>query len=469
MRSNSAIIAMRWICLFVFGVESIGCSDAPGDPPNLLLITVDTLRPDRLECYGGAEGVGRSICSLGDRGAQYQWALSPAPSTAPAIASIMTSRYPSYHGVTQFGVSRLEASAQTLAESLSLGGFSTGAVISNPVLSRSRKLDQGFETYDFRMNRAESRQSKIRERDAEHATDAALEWIQGADSPWFLWVHYQDPHGPYQPPGAGAIGDEGVTRILRLLADHSGYRGIPAYQSLPNVFSIDAYEKRYIDEIRYLDSHVGRLLGEVAEVDPDTGILLTADHAEAFGEDEFWFAHGHSVGLEQIRVPLLWKPPGGVQPQRLATPVSTLDVAPTLLAAAKVTAPESFQGISLPTGNQGPADGKQHDRILYTEHRMRAGLAAGNYYYTRDREAMSEPVRDRITGGWLQPMPARGVELNVEGLLPNEATTDSEVLSTELEVLMVDFLSRAGSQQEPRRSDLPSDVREQLEALGYLE
>ena len=95
----------------------LGCSvPEPVPGPNLLLITVDTLRADRLGCYGGDPAVGTAICSLSDPGERYVWALSPAPSTAPAIASILTSRYPSFHGVTQFAVTTLPEPAETLVE-----------------------------------------------------------------------------------------------------------------------------------------------------------------------------------------------------------------------------------------------------------------------------------------------------------------------------------------------------------------
>ena len=153
---------------------SLSCESERHQQPNILLITVDTLRADPLACYGGAAGLGENICSLGRHGTRYAWALSPAPSTAPAIASILTSRYPSYHGVTQFFGTQLAIGGSTLAESFRQAGYATAAIISNPVLAPSRLLDRGFDHYDSQMNREEPNRPGLWERDAEHAVPSSV-------------------------------------------------------------------------------------------------------------------------------------------------------------------------------------------------------------------------------------------------------------------------------------------------------
>jgi arylsulfatase A-like enzyme len=459
-----------WLAnLFVAALLFPACEDAPPSSPNILLITVDTLRADPLACYGGEAGLGENICSLGRHGTRYAWALSAAPSTAPALASIMTSRYPSYHGVTQFFGTQLTFNGSTLAESFTKAGYATAAIISNPVLAPSRGLNRGFASYDVQMNREEPNRPGLWERDAQNATDAALDWIEEAPEPWFIWIHYQDPHGPYSPPDARAIADEPGARRLEVLTDHSGYGGIPNYQALPGVFSVDAYKVRYHDEIRYLDNQIGRLLGDAEEFSTgDLGVLLTADHGEALGEDSYWFAHGHSVGIEQVRVPLLWRPPGGSPAQVDTTPINTLDVAPTLLAAARVPIPDIYQGSPLPTQSTKPASGRA-ERAFFTEHRARAGLVVGNVYYTRDRLPITGPLLDRITGGILKPIPQRSVRLSADGALPTSALSSAEALEEQLEGIMVSFLEQTQYRQEPTASDLSEDLQDQLSALGYLE
>jgi arylsulfatase len=450
-------------CALVLAILLFGCAESPPRPPNLLLITVDTLRPDRLGCYGGEADVGEAICSLADPGERYLWAISPAPSTAPAVASILTSRYPAAHRVTQFAVTRLPARVRTLAESLAEAGYATAAVVSNPVLGVARNLGQGFEVYDFELNRVETNRPGLRERDAADATDTALAWLDGARKPWFLWLHYQDPHGPYEPPGSPPIRDAPGARKLPLLRDHSGHRGIPAYQRIPQAFSAEVYEQRYRDEIRYLDEHIRRLLDSDAVRDSPIAVMLTADHAEAFGEDDYWFAHGHSLGLEQVRVPLLWRPADATRSQSIPTPVTTLDVAPTLLAAAGVPIPSEFQGVPL-----GQAEAAA-PRALYTEHRKRVGVLADGVYYARDRKSLKQPVRDRITGGWLQPLPPRSARLGPDGALPETAEPATDGVDARLEPLLADFLARAGKRRDPA-DDVPSpELSEQLRALGYLE
>ena len=438
--------------------------DRAGVAPDLLLVTVDTLRADALACYGGEPDVGSVLCSVADRGVRYEWALSTAPSTAPSIASVLTSLYPSQHGVTQFAVSWLDEGVVSVAEVLSEAGYATGAIVSNPVLDESRQIGQGFESYDVRMTQSERNRPDLGEREAEATTDAALAWLKenrpwlfGTRRPLFLWVHYQDPHGPYTPPGFETSPDTGAT-ALPILEDHSGKAGLPAYQVVEGVRSLEAYAGRYREEIRYLDRHVARLLAAL----PDAGVLVTADHGEAFGEDGYYLAHGHSVGLELIRVPLLWRPPGGAAPSVVRIPVSGVDVAPTLLAAAGLTAPAPFRGRALP----GPGHETTADRLLYAEHRARAAVVAGDLYYARDHEDLTEAPPDRVSGGRLEALPPRTARLRGPALPPYEAT--GPAASASLEGALRSHVESAGAR--PNQTGTTDQLtRDRLRALGYLE
>jgi hypothetical protein len=164
---------------------------------SLLLITIDTLRADRLACYGGNPETGRELCRLANEGRRFIWAFATAPSTGPSVASILTSQYPVRHGVTQIQRTQLRDSALSVAELLSEAGYQTAAFVSNPVLGRHRNLGQGFDVYDDRMTRPERNRPLMVERTAADTTDAVLAWArEAARAPLFLWVHYQDPHGP---------------------------------------------------------------------------------------------------------------------------------------------------------------------------------------------------------------------------------------------------------------------------------
>ncbi len=460
LRGGVLLVALAATCL-----SAAGCGPRAPQRPNLLLVTVDTLRPDRLACYGGAEDVGTTVCALADDGTRFVWAFSTAPSTAPAVASILTSRYPRDHRVTQFANTTLADAVPTLAESLAAAGYDTGAFVANPVLNRQRRLHRGFSIYDDRMTRQERNRPGMREREAAELSDSALHWARVAREPWFLWVHYQDPHGPYEPPDAPTAWDPAGAEHLPVLEHHSGWRGIPRYQALSGVWSVAAYERRYADEIRYLDRHLARLLTGTAREGARPAVLLTADHGEAFGEDEFYFAHGHSVGLEQVRVPLLWRPAVPGPARVVESPVSTVDVAPTLLRAAGVEPPPGFAGRELPVFDDPlPAD----ERPIFSEHRMRVAVVAGRAYYARDRRELAEPARDRISGGVLPGLPPRTARLGADGEWP--AYEDPRAAGAALEAVVGRYLAHeAEGETGGAERELDADTREALRALGYLE
>ncbi len=452
------------------------CVPAPeAVPPNLLLITIDTLRADRLSCYGGETGVGDAICRLADAGTRFVWAFSTAPYTAPSIASVLTSQYPFEHGVRESAISYLVDEATTVAEVLRDGGYTTAAFVSNPVLDRSRHLQQGFDVYDQRMTRRERNRKGFEEREAMATTDAAIAWAEvGAEQPWFLWVHFQDPHGPYEPPQPASPRSAAPdTILLPTLDDDSGLGGIPSYQKLPRVIDFQSYSDRYTDEIQYLDPHVGRLVDRLDELGRPPAVLLTSDHGEAFGEDGYYFAHGQSVGLDQIRIPLLWRPPAPQPPRAWEFPVSAVDIAPTLMRIAGFDQPSSFRGVVLPTTSSADPTkppGPQH-RPIYSEHNRRAAVIVDRTYYARDREAIVPGVPDQISRGTLPSLPARTADLIGDGKAPTYRLGIAAVgtaQTSSLEDLLAGFIDRA-EQRGPGATHDATDPaqRDRLRALGY--
>lgn len=452
------------LCAAILGaaVLLLGCAREPEAPrPNLLLLTVDTLRADALECYGGPAGAGSALCSLADQGARFVWAFSTASATTPSVTSILTSRYPGDHGVSQAAGSALPAGVPTLAETLSRAGYATAAVVSNPTLGRFRKLDAGFDRYDDEMDTPVRNRTQSTERAAASTTDTALAALATLPQPWFLWVHFQDPHGPYEPPDAEPVAEDEGGETLPVLDDHSGRGGIPAYQVLPGATTRGAYARRYREEIRYLDHHVARLLSAV-DARGATGVIVTADHGEAFGEDGFYFAHGHSLGLEQIRVPLMWRPPQSAEATRVERPVSGIDIAPTLLAAAGLKIPSDFAGQSLDETPGQP-------RPLFAEHARRSAVVANGHYYARDRRPGDAGRPDPSANRKQPALPWRTARLAGTSLPPYEA---AGIHGAELEATLAahlggdPVLAGAGSASEGPVSD---ETRERLAALGYTE
>jgi arylsulfatase len=450
----------RWILWVQLSVVSalLGCGDADYRPPNLLLVTVDSLRADFLACYGGDPTVGVSMCALADHGTRYPWAFSPSSQSAPAITSILTSLYPSAHGVKDSAASFLPGNLQTLAELLRAAGYRTAAFVSSPELNRSRNLQQGFDRYDDRTRR-ESPASLPRQ-SAQEITGAALEWLRRSEEPWFVWVHYREPHGPYRspaPPEQIPYDPDGPGQRLRVLPTKTGRGGIPGYQAIAGLFTRQGYEARYRAEIRTVDGQLARLLAEIPSAPERLGVLVTADHGEAFGEDRWYLSHGHSVGLEQIRVPLIWRPPGGAPPEEMQVVVSTLDVAPTLLRAAGVATPATFEGWPLPSADEPPG-APQQARAIFAEHPRHVAVVSGDNYYGRLRAPAIEPGPE-LDAVFLRAVAARTASLDRKrDALPSYEPARPTGITPVLEPRLAEFLDRRTSPEvldEPLADESP--------------
>jgi arylsulfatase A-like enzyme/cytochrome c-type biogenesis protein CcmH/NrfG len=277
---------------------------APGDLSgyNVLLITADTTRADRLGCYGYDRALTPVVDGLAGRGVLFENAYSPAVTTLPAHATILTGLLPPAHGVRANGSYRLREGIDTLPERLREAGFKTGAVVGARVLAAAFGLDRGFGFYDDMISRAEaSAREIVVQRDAETVTGKALEWLerQGGER-WFLWAHYFDPHAPYRPPQP--YGEQSESRP-------------------------------YDGEIAFMDSQIGRLLEGIEDLGgrESTVVVFVGDHGEGLG-DHGERAHGVLLYDETTRVPLILAVPGVIEgPRRVAAVVRTTDIMPTLL------------------------------------------------------------------------------------------------------------------------------------------
>jgi len=278
-------------------------SGSSAGTPNILLITVDTLRPDALGWVSGRNAT-PTIDALAAEGAAFPSAVSPVPVTMPAHASIFTGLLPRHHGVRDNSQTLAEG-IPTLGESLKELGYATGAVISGFPLDHRFGLNRGFDHYDDALPPSAS---FARERKAPQATSAALKWLSEAPEPWFLWVHYYDPHDPYAAPGSPRLQSEDVQEI----------------------------RAAYDAEVRYTDLSIGKLLegarGKESK-DPGARALLTvftADHGESLGEHGEP-THGFFVYESTLAVPLIFHMPGRIPAARHDTPVQLVDLTPTVL------------------------------------------------------------------------------------------------------------------------------------------
>ena len=330
----------RALQLLLLAVALGGCGDDPADL--LLLISVDTLRADRLGAHGSQLGATPNLDRLAAESIVFTAAFAPSAHTLPSLSALMTGRYPEEIGVRN-NESAVAASVPTLASALREAGWRTQAVVSNWVLRRSSGLDAGFDGYDDSFPQLEAARP-MPERIAADTTTAALRAIQDCRADrgarCFVWVHYQDPHGPYQPPDdlrerfleRERAAPDG-RRVLPLLSDFSGSGGIPDYQALENQQEVAFYRAGYDGEVAYLDQEIGRLLaGLGAEVERAI-VVFSADHGESLGEGDLWFAHGEQLSEVQVRVPVWLRLPGR-SPARRDDVVSLLDLHATLLGLA---------------------------------------------------------------------------------------------------------------------------------------
>jgi arylsulfatase len=336
----------------VTGAMPVGCRPGEQLRPNVLLITVDTLRADHLGSYGFGFDTSPNIDALAAGGVVFEKAIAAAGKTAPAHASILTSRYVREHSVGHGNGDSALGTETTLAEHFRDAGYATAAFVSNIFLTGRIGLGRGFDVFDDELTTPEINRPHVVERLAQDTTERALAWLRGPrNRPFLLWMHYQDPHGPYAPPPAErdrfrlpAAPDE---KELPLQRGNSAPGGIPAYQVLPNLRRVSEYRSRYAGEIFYADRWIGEIIAAAKTAGArDTIVLLTADHGESFGENGHYFKHTHTTTPEVARVPLIIRA-RGLAPERRSEIVSHVDILPTLLDLAGLPAPSDASGISL--------------------------------------------------------------------------------------------------------------------------
>ena len=302
-------------------------------PERVVLVTIDTLRADRLGCYGSEDARTPTLDAIATNGVRFATALSPAPLTLPSHASLMTGLDPPQHGVRHNAIFRLEADVPTLAEHMRAAGFETAAFVASMVLERDFGLARGFDRYDDRMPPRWGKSPLRRaERRATAVVDAVAAWTESAPGRFFLWVHFYDPHTEYEPPQ-------------------------PYAQRFP--------DDPYAGEIAFVDAELGRLLETLNERWPDrrTLLVVTSDHGESlFEHDEP--THSYGIYDSTQRVPLLMQGPGLPRGHVVDAMVRLIDVAPTVLALTGAEPLANAAGRSLLPQIDGV---EEPSRIAYLE------------------------------------------------------------------------------------------------------
>lgn len=440
--------------------------------PNVLFVTVDSLRADHVSCVADSPVETPGIDAVGERGTIFTDAYAQGPFTTFSMPSLFTSRYPTGLDYVEFSdnvVGVFPDKEPTVTECLADTGYRTAGFHSNPLLSELFNFDRGFDTFDADLplatldlpgrlklltNKARRLLRQHAYLPAEHVTDRALDWLDGNqsgnnhripddESPFFLWTHYMDVHGPYQRKS-------GITY-------YNKYRGERLWRKAvhkPKEITPDEHDElvaAYREEVEYTDGHIGRLVEDVrARSDRPLLVVVTADHGDGFAEHGY-YSHPHEVDDELVHVPLVIDDPTGmIKRESVDEPTGLLDVAPTLVVAAGMEPPETFEGTSLSVSRN--VNGPQ--RVIIEAEvtpGYRAAIVTNRWKYVFDEIRDSERLYDR-----------RGGE------------TDLIVKDTETRIRLREALHEhldrdaAVNREEETVKGMSDEVADRLERLGYL-
>ncbi|MDH7513394.1 MAG: sulfatase-like hydrolase/transferase [Clostridiales bacterium] len=420
-----SVIPCLAILLSLFLLSSSGGStgkNSPKNPLNVLLITVDTLRADRLSCYGNARLQTRAIDALAERGALFTRAFAHTPTTLPSHTNILLGTTPLTHGVHDNANFIVDKKFPTLATYLKSYGYATGAFVGAFPLDSRFGLTQGFDVYDDNYGTPANQEFTFVERKAEVVVEQALSWLsdRNPNEKWFLWIHCFDPHQRYLPP--------------------------EPFQSL--------YKDRpYEGEIAYVDFALGKLLGylEDKKLTENTLIVFTGDHGESLGQHGE-STHGYFAYNATLQIPLLIVFPG-IKKGTVEQNVAHIDIFPTVCDVLGIDRLAFLQGISLLPAIKGR---KLPDRMIYFESLYP--------YYSRGWA----PLQGYIEGT------EKFIETPIPEVYDLEADFDEMVNMAEqkkldkhrekLGRLIAEFSSSPLAQTRP----VDRETQERLQSLGYV-
>ena len=433
-----------------------------GGAPNVLLLTIDTLRMDHLGAYGYRLATSPAIDGLAREGVVFTNAITPVPMTAPALASLLTGQHVQVHRV-HANVGTFPENVGSIAQAFASAGYETAAFYGNEAVE---EFGRGFRVFEeFPRKRVPG--------GLEMADDLGvqrgIEWLSGAKEPWFLWLHLIDPHGPYDSSPAERSAaftypdDPALLKELETSPKNWVFGAIPKYQGLPGGQRVVDYLRRYDGEIVGTDLQIAKLrawLEAKGEID-HTLIVLTADHGESLTENNYYFQHGKVLNEASLRVPLLLRHgslPAGI---RVDEPVSLIDLYPTIARLAGLPAPAGVEGRDVSETIAGAELGDRL-RITYTvTPDLKVGVLRGPWRLHGRPQKKKGGVRiDRFPRLHLADTSRYPeVPASVE---ENRDTVDA--LAREL----VDASRRLRSVEAPK-IELTEQQEKRLRALGYVD
>jgi len=407
--------------LFSLVLFSSSRPQSEGKRTNFLLITIDTLRADRLSCYSSPYLKTPNIDSLAQMGTLFSRAFAHTPTTLASHTNILLGVTPLTHGVRANAYFVVRPESPTLAGYLKSYGYTSGAFIGGYPLDSKFGLAQDFDTYDDDFAGTGYKKRSILERKAEAVIDKALGWLKSQRSPWFLWIHCYDPHDPYEPPPP---------------------------------FDIPYKKQPYDGEVAYVDYSLGRLVSYFRENHcfDDTLVILTGDHGESLGEHGE-LTHGCFAYNATLWIPLIIILPGGKN-GRVDQQVSHIDLFPTVCDVLLIDKPPFLQGISLLPAMEGKS---LLTRPIYFEsldpHYSKGWAPLRGFIYGRDK-FIESPISE------LYNLDSDFAELN--NLVENESLADAQEQLAQI----VKSLSPSGEKKRPQGMD--RETQEKLKSLGYV-
>jgi arylsulfatase A-like enzyme len=462
-------------------------------PRNVVFIVIDTLRADRLSCYGYPQPTSPRLDRLAAEGVRFEHAIVQKSKTSPSVASLLTGTYPHTHGIVTSS-SWLPDEAVTLPEILDDAGWTTAAFVANSGVSATFNFHQGFRTHV---------QVKKREggNHAERVSRHVLPWLEENHAePFFLYVHYIDPHSPYDPPEpfrGRFTGDDlyAPFRDVRLPIGETFTRMIFEKAVIDDgATELALYLARYDEEIAYVDAEVGRLLATLKELgrEEDTLVVFTSDHGESLYEHEIYFNHGLYAYEDNIRVPLVLRYPPALESGRVEEDVvESIDLMPTILEMLGLPPHPEVEGQSLVALLLGAGDARPRSAFAeggYDKENLIRAIRTRNWkliFNPKGADLHADPFRARIL---LSPTRTRTLLNAVHGGPGSTARWELYDVSEDPaeEVNLVErrpevfaslqrdleaWMALAPAERNPRvidPGDLPEDVLEELRALGYI-
>jgi arylsulfatase A-like enzyme len=431
----------------------------PARPPNILLVTIDTLRADRCSAYGYPRPTTPNLDRLAQEGVLFEAAYAPMATTGPSHASMFTGLPPRSHGLLKNG-HLLRPELTTLAESLLAGGYQTAAFVSSYVVNQGFGFNQGFGTYDddFADGRPSGRTvvweghqvPEEFDRLADQTRARAVSWLAdrghlapGRDAlPFFLWVHLFDPHHPYDPPPEHRL-------FAPAQADASG---------------LEVAKAAYDGEVHFADAELGKLVAALRAAGrlDDTLLVVVGDHGEGLMDHGHMY-HGIHLYEEAVRVPLVIRWPRRLRPRRVREPIAIVDLAPSLLALVRQAKASGIAGdaslVPLLRGAAGDPDKpvflerrEYEERVVhgFAVKGVKRGLRRGRFKYIEAPDEGTSEIYDLIADP--------GERHNLKPLQPQ--------LAAELAALLQAWVQRTPAAPPPQF--LSEEAAERLRSLGYL-